>query len=622
VKMSAKGKLPDRQVPEPVLLLDDSGGIRITSPRSGHVWHTGTAVTVTYRFTENAPSGPVTFSLFNRDVNRVVAEKTHEYRRSFGDISETGTVSPSVDASFMWNLPDLLRGSQYYLTAAGCGFRGISDPFTVENLTDLGGEASGIEVLEPRGGEIFRPGDTMTVRYRFTDEDAPRPDYVTIELKYSDLMPISDRPAARFSPETAETDITLDIPEGLDDRTNGYIIIISESRSEGTEARVAVSRAFTISSATTFGEAEVADIPAEARLQVLSPGMGGEYWRAGSEHAIRWRFFAGGDTIPGTWLVTLLKYNPSWGYRIDRSFTPAACDVSEVSLAGLTWLEHSTLWTVPEDIEEGDYKIRVSGLSYSDDGSLNFTIVLESADVDLAISSLSSDSHNLIANIVSRGGHYGAVEFMVERLTEDERPISSRRVERSIPATGGPVTLGSLEVLGADLSGSDCGVCFRVTIDSDNRVDESNEENNTKAEHVWPPVRIGKAYVTDPFGNVLGDGSTVMGRAGTTVFSYRLRNCGSLPASGQVTVRQKGYWIGADSRRLEPEYHDEIILELYHDVDTISRISGATLDAPPADIYSESLRAAVDSDIEIRFEGDFEEWADPPVITLHLDIID
>jgi len=518
----------------------------------------------------------------------------------------------------------------------------------------------------------------MTVRYRFTDEYAPRPDYVTIALKFSNLFPISERPPPRFSPETAETDITLDIPADLLDRPNGYVIIC-EGPSEGAESRVAVSRAFTISSATTFGEAEVADIPDEARLQVLSPGTGGEYWRAGSEHAIRWRFFAGGDTIPGTWLVTLLKYHPS-GYRIDRSFTPAACEVSQVSQAGLTWLEHSTLWRIPGDIEAGDYKIRVSGLSYSDEGRLNFNILRSDAIADLGILSLSSDSHNLIANVssnvdvagivamvesmgeiiredgrpislrrveasISRVGgvetvgsleYLGAdlsgsdngdiaggdmVEFIVE-IMEDRRTISSRRVERSIPAGGGPVTLGSLEDLGADLSGSACGVYFRVTIDSDNRVDESNEENNTKAEYVYPPGRIGKAYVTDPFGNILADGSTVMGRAGTEIFSYRLRNCGSLPASGRVIVRQKGYWIGADSRRLEPEYHDEIIFELYHDVDTISRISGATFDAPPASIWNDSLRAAVDSDIEIRFEGNFEEWADPPVITLHLDMVD
>ncbi|MFO8165011.1 MAG: hypothetical protein R6T98_10830 [Desulfatiglandales bacterium] len=363
-------------------------------------------------------------------------------------------------------------------------------------------------------------------------------------------------------------------------------------------------------------------IPAEARLQVLSPGMGGEYWRAGSEHAIRWRFFAGGDTIPGTWLVTLLKYNPSWGYRIDRSFTPAACEVSEVSQAGLTWLEHSTLWTVPEDIiEEGDYKIRVSGLSYTDDGSFNFTIVQESAAVDLSIPSLSSDLHNLIANIRSDGGFHGAVEFMVERLTEDGRPISSRRVTVSIPAGGGPVTLGSLEDLGADLSHSDCGAYFRVTIDSDNRVDETDEDHNTKWQMVYPPVRIGKAYVTDSFGNVLGDGSTVRGGAGTRVFCCALRNCGSFPASGSVRIRQKGYWIAADSRRLEPEYHDEMILEEDRDFDTLNRVGGFCLYAPPVS-YGDHPLLPEDSDIEISFEGDFEEWADPPVITLHLDIID
>lgn len=616
------------------MLYAGAGGIQITNPGSAQVWRAGTAVTVRYRFEDEVSAGPVQFKLYNRQTNRKMAETTVNYAPSYGD--SPGWTPP--DEAFIWHLPgNLLPGTDYYLQAAGCGQSGKSETFAVEPLVDLGGAANFIEVLEPRGGEIFRPGGTLTVRFRFTHPDRPRPERIHIDLTHSDYsevpFPLIVESGNINQPET---EIVLRIPEGLPDQVLGYVVRVGGLAEGETESQWGSSRLFSITSATTFGETGSASVPQDERLVVLSPGAGGEYYKAGTVHKLKWRFYAGGDTIPGTWLVTLLRAT-STGYRIVNSFTPANVAVHNVTHSGLTWLAHSTEWVIPDDVAAGDYKIRVSGLSHRGDSHLNFRIGAADDQWDLSIASLSADYTNLIAEIRNVGGVTSTVAFKVETMPIDSTTVlSSKQVSKPILASGGPVVLGSLATLVGGWSEHDCGIHVRVSIDTDNRIDEANEEDNTKTAIVYHPARIGQVQVVTPHTgsagySVLGTGSEVTCNTDRSTYGARhagialveLKNCSVLPANGRIRVYQAGSWISGG--RLTPTPQRRLILDrairIIPSMETPLRENTFTR-LHTVGITKNLLVALVDSSLEIHIEGDFAEWSHSPIVTLNLRMVE
>lgn len=188
--------------PEPVLLFDDRGGIRITSPDDDDVidFSRGSIepMNVVYRFTRSdIPAGNLTFILIKVLTGRTIR------------IAETiDSYTPSSDGpeelSFSWNVYEDIRDlpgcdAQYFIRAEHeNGAYGTSDTFTIDCPGE--GYAEGgadVQVVSPNGGEYFdNPCGTIGVRFRIVGSYGAVPDLWGIRLsQWSDGDGRAVRPA-------------------------------------------------------------------------------------------------------------------------------------------------------------------------------------------------------------------------------------------------------------------------------------------------------------------------------------------------------------------------------------------------------------------------------------------
>jgi hypothetical protein len=183
-RMAAPAQKRDVVLPsEPVHLLDDWGGIRITSPDDEDVIDlsrdsTEPPINVVYSFTSPVPSGNITFTLEQIGLPAVAppafAEKTIWYRppddRLVGsDPPKSFSFRWNLHEDFRWDLPG--RDGFYYIKARHeNGAFGTSDTFTID-CPGEGGFHGGadLELVYPtrRGGEYFRDiCGAIPVRFR------------------------------------------------------------------------------------------------------------------------------------------------------------------------------------------------------------------------------------------------------------------------------------------------------------------------------------------------------------------------------------------------------------------------------------------------------------------------
>jgi len=224
-------------------------------------------------------------------------------------------------------------------------------------------------------------------------------------------------------------------------------------------------------------------------LTVTSPGRGGEHFVSGQQTInIRWCFCPGSSGVmPTNWVVTIMSWDPASGYADVLSMNPrvsssAAYPFGERERDGC-W-EYTFPWIIPEDFPDGDYKVRVQGGRWEDEGSLNFSIARYWDVVPYSLS-FGSSACDLIVR-VGQGGNLasGACDFLVELLDpSSEAVLQSWEVHSRLVGSRGieDVNLGFIggrlgEVDCCSLS-EKCNVLIRVTVDSTDRIKESSEAN-------------------------------------------------------------------------------------------------------------------------------------------------
>jgi len=136
--------------------LDDSGGIRITSPRTGLTVAPGGWVQIIFSMLRQVSAGMVELQLRKEgDPDRIYQTVNIGWNPAVGE--------PNVVTSM--TLPsavDISSGS-YYITATHPEAWGISDSFTVQ----ISGEGQ-IRIVRPRSGEGVTPGSPLYLDYMVT----------------------------------------------------------------------------------------------------------------------------------------------------------------------------------------------------------------------------------------------------------------------------------------------------------------------------------------------------------------------------------------------------------------------------------------------------------------------
>ena len=423
------------------------------------------------------------------------------------------------------------------------------------------------------------------------------------------------------NPQNPSSDSVLRIPEEIGE--GPYCLAVKDSEAADLYG---FSRRFEIRQPSgVFGEGTTTK--ADPLLQVLTPGSGGEHWRAGNMHQIKWRFHPGlTGTIPGTWTITLLRWNPSSGYSVARSFVPDRYDLRQVNQGGLNWWEHTIDWSVPTDLANGEYKVRVRGMSYQDEGGLNFAIGSGRTGWNLWLRELKLEGMDLVAMIVNTGGVSGRLDFSVEVGDAVKQVTVSAPPSTGAPL-GEPVSLGYLQNLADDLSQFDCGIPVKVTADSTDRIDETNEGDNEREDHLYSSMAPLEINVRRSNGNALYQGAVITcsdsDNDNDVLVRIELKNCSSITRSGRVRVTHSGYW--SDSIPGTLGGHTEIRWHAEEDIISVDRYVGT--DGERIYVRKRDLRRnyrgkIVDSNIRIYFEGEFEDRAENNPFNLFLDVQD
>ena len=411
----------------------------------------------------------------------------------------------------------------------------------------------------------------------------------------------------------------------------------------------------------------------KTELVVLQPGNRNEHYDMYSRLAnipFRWRFYPGSDNvIPARWEIELLRpsgstnaldlegpYSPYISIYPNHYIPYATLDPNHPGLQvtkGIekerTFYEYTYTWD-PSGYRDllGHYKFRVSGLDFSAESQKHFTL---GHDFDLIAGPIyTEETDNTLKIDVGLKGMplpNGPIDFLVELMPDldyalrydglysrnkDEwwQALDSWQITRSVANSGLYNWREELEIETIDLGTQplnspiiqalaeekeSCGVYYRVTVDSSDRVPEQRttaRTKNTNYGHVFLELRDGAIKLTgsDVDGNTISGGS----------FSLYIHNCGKLRAVGTLRVRQKGCW-GDDT---PGSLHAWGVCQDHDYVDLFER----TTDLPPSthmvwgdgyiskspyyDDYTKYIpllhREHFEGTIEITFEGDFASW--------------
>jgi hypothetical protein len=459
----------------------------------------------------------------------------------------------------------------------------------------------GISVsLVPSKGN-YMPGETLTVQYRFRNPDIPDPLFVTIYLhlqgqgfdqrwKWSELWNIA---AGRASIAGGEVSIPITITSGIEQGRPHVITVVKSSEIWGESDRFIIGTIPDSGSSGTGGR----------EIEIVSPSAG-DIWRRGGERLIKWR-----TPFPISPSISIMKGGRGVFFEPHRErvvYDPGS----------KTYVYR---YLIPRDLEPGnDYKVRIvdSKNTSVHNESANFTITDQS--LDLQVTDIRANtSGQLITTASVYGTFSGPVTFRVARVDWVVTDRSTRRGEyRPLETWEVPVAsirTGTREVNlgGARSTGAGCGEKYEVKIDSPDRIDEVNEDNNTLVKEVY--FRSDNGTIEIKRGDhVLHHNDTISVRSRTSpTFSVWFKNCGTNRTRGHVEMRQIGRWETLRGGELSPHMRDHDILLGSRPLDLDS---GATDYAT----MNERDPEAQDSRIEIRLTGEIARWAPANPIVIHV----
>jgi hypothetical protein len=602
-------------------------GIVISEPSEGQELRRGTAIRLNYLVSNSMAAGGsnITFSLHpdgDRDAEPV-ASMTH--RHALQDTDR------DIAHSISWPLPgDIPVGENYIIMARLDEDRwGESAHFAIRHLIDpveagLSGDEAGIRVQYPEGGETYRPGNTLPCRWNYTDPSTPVSGNMDFDLvPYCDYNYDSFNPSiVSGNPNNPNSDSVLRIPEGIEEGL--YCLVVKDNEEASLKG---FSRSFEIrrpSGSIGEGHGSDADMPSEPELRVVRPGVGGEHWRTGTTQPIKWQFYPGAaGTLPGSWTITLYRWDPDTGYSVARTFTPNPFDVHRVNQGGLDWWEYTHNWSIPETLhienrETVDYKLRVSGMDYHSESNLNFTIGHYSEETgergwNLKIQDLRIDNIDLVAMVTNEGGARGGLDYSVE-IGSAARQVSLSAPPETSREGRSPVVLGQIQNLADDLSQYECGIPVKVMVDSTDHVDEYNEDDNEFEKTVYlSMVPFSIKLIRSSGAEINSSGAEVQCDADASdnhqIVIIQLQNCSSISRNGRIIVNQTGgpwtyeanLWDRSDIF-VHPGETKRFIVEKRH----LRRTEDGQI---------------VDSAIKVYFEGDFASRAAHNPWNLWLDVL-
>jgi len=129
--------------------------ITITSPAAGEIWRLGSTQTIswTYKGTPPGPDVKIILSSMSRPEHTTLVEKT--------------SIGSGGKGSFTWKIPSMNVGTDYYINI-NCGnfsyYGQTNGNFTIAMPSQK------INITSPKGGELFDPGTTQTIRWTYTGD--------------------------------------------------------------------------------------------------------------------------------------------------------------------------------------------------------------------------------------------------------------------------------------------------------------------------------------------------------------------------------------------------------------------------------------------------------------------
>ena len=462
-RMGAPAQKRDVVLPsEPVLLYDDRGGIRITSPTTDDVIDfsrdSTEPIAVIYRVTNpDIPAGNITFTLlkiFDGGRRTTVAETTISY-------IPPDVLFEGLPLTLHWNVYEDIRAvpcdGQYSIRAEHeNGAWGTSDIFTIDCPGEGGFEGwVDVDVVYPNGGEHIWEGHG-TIRWRIVGQYDRAPGPWSIDLYRGDERELhiesdcEDHEDGRSGSvpyrECSVTFLEEGTPAGI------YTVRVSNGElSDESDAPfgIGISEEWTIIYVTAPASTHGADI---AR---------------GEDIPYRWD-----SSEPMRCRVHLVK-----GDRIVDTIDPGgrSTAVGEGNFEGT--------------YETGDdYKVRAENEANPDNFGESRTFAIRDCVPDFAITHLDiNHSNHIIATTVTGCPGSIPVTYRIEKGNYCE-------MGRSVPSgIGDVVETWDVTVDVNDLSGggmgvevdlgeirgsADCDVCFRVTVDWPNDYHEYYESGD------------------------------------------------------------------------------------------------------------------------------------------------
>jgi hypothetical protein len=465
-------------------------------------------------------------------------------------------------------------------------------PIDLEGATPTGEvvlkkiDYEGINITLPREGQVFTPHASLSIRFRYLWDIPMRITDINLcrVMESEPIACVSLYDAFHWLPgegpmvEPGET-MNIDYWAPRVEGTYFYTVRIGE-----------------YDSGYAYGTSDnffVREPGSPTTLEVFEPGAGGEHWGINSDHTIRWSFSPGSDgRIPTDWEISLLRLDPdSYRYYTIGSITPTRTPTRSCG-AGYR-CEYTTTWSIPWDTPAGDYKIRVSGGGISAESGLMFTI---GNRWELYIDRIYTNpvTGHLMADVSNLHHVSGRVDFRVE-LMDRGSVMETWELIRSL--AGGTdresVDLGRLGPLNEPpppgFFESHCGLTFRVTVDSTDRIDEPNETNNRET---------GEAHYRGDHTKVWICGGTPYEGTHSPDCTIVVQNCGTDSTTGQYEVWQIGDWpVGGE---LLSSHHENLIevVDIY-----LTQGESHTFYYRNADGYIRYPHT-----FEVRFSGFIERW--------------
>ena len=130
--------------------------IIVTSPKAGDAWELGSTQTIKWTYQSNPPGADVVIKLSGTGIDLTISPKT--------------PIGSGGNGSYTWKVPSMNVGNDFSLTVYCQDYRFAGQTkgfFTIKM------PSAKISVTSPKGGEVFEPGTTQTVKWMYTGDIGP-----------------------------------------------------------------------------------------------------------------------------------------------------------------------------------------------------------------------------------------------------------------------------------------------------------------------------------------------------------------------------------------------------------------------------------------------------------------